>query len=208
MNDDGIDDRDTRGRWKKGHCPNPNGRPRKKPEISDADVHHFMNGAITVTLNGEKRTVTRHALLLHAMYEQALKGKSVNLARMLFKRFEDSEELYAKARMVRKDIGQEILKKRDETGEYDEKLIHEYNDLSELLNGGKPRREPKPPRSRAKPKPPTEPSWRKGPKPESLLKLEREEEAELLAEERERARRLGLPCPQDTSDDDEGPVEF
>lgn len=208
MKDDEFDDRDARGRWKKGHCPNPNGRPRKKPEISDADVHHFRTGAVTVSLNGEKRILTRHEALLHSMYDQAMKGKSVNIARMLYKLFEDSDELHAKARMELKDIGKAILKKRDETGEYDEQLIREYEDLREMLNGGEPRREPKPPRSRAKPKPPIQPTWRKGPKPQSLIDLEKEEEAELLAEARERARRLSLPGPQLGDDDDEGPVEF
>jgi hypothetical protein len=28
------DGRDEDGRWKKGHCPNPNGRPRKAPQRS------------------------------------------------------------------------------------------------------------------------------------------------------------------------------
>jgi Family of unknown function (DUF5681) len=207
MHDDGHGDRDARGRWKKGFCPNPSGRPRKKPPISDADVNHFRTGAVTLTLNGEKRVVSRHEALMHALFDQALKGKSL-IARMLFKRFEDSDELYAKARMELKDIGKAILKKRDEKGEYDEQLIHEYVELSDLLNGGEPRRAPKPPRSRAKPKPPVQSTWRKGPKPQSLIELEKQEEAELLAEERERARRLGLPSPDDANDDDEGPLEF
>ena len=41
MYDDDNSGRDRNGRWRKGHCPNPNGRPRKKPEVSQADVNEF-----------------------------------------------------------------------------------------------------------------------------------------------------------------------
>ena len=81
--------RDNSGRWKKGFCPNPKGRPRNQPEISDSDVGHFKQRVVEVMINGEKRQLSRHELLLHSMYEQAIKGKSVNLARKLFDRFED-----------------------------------------------------------------------------------------------------------------------
>ncbi len=41
MDDNDENGRDAHGRWKKGHCPNLNGRPRKKTPISEADVYHF-----------------------------------------------------------------------------------------------------------------------------------------------------------------------
>ena len=78
FNDDDDNGRDKHGRWKKGYCPNPKGRPRKEPDISDADVGWFKQRMVEATINGEKRWLTRHELLLHSMYEQAIKGKSVN----------------------------------------------------------------------------------------------------------------------------------
>ena len=84
MREDDGDGRDGRGRWKKGFCPNPRGRPRKRPEISDADVHYFMNSGITAKINGEERLMSRAELLIHSMFEQAVKGKNAMLARKLF----------------------------------------------------------------------------------------------------------------------------
>lgn len=196
--------RDNRGRWKKGFCPNPNGRPRKEPAISDSDVGWFKQRVVEVMINGEKRQLTRHELLLHSMFEQAIKGKSVNLARKLFDRFEDVDMTMAKARDVLNEDREAFLKKAYEGGKFDHKRANELIELQEMLNYG---RKPKPRRKtrvRRKPGPAT---WRKGPKPQSLLDLEKKEAAEIRAEERERARKHGLPIePED--DDDEGPAEF
>jgi hypothetical protein len=92
-NDNG---RDERGRWKKGFCPNPNGRPRKQPRTSEADINYFRNTAVEVTINGERRLVTRHELLVNAMFDKAIKG-NVTMQRELFRRFEKSDEIYAEA---------------------------------------------------------------------------------------------------------------
>ena len=42
--------RDARGRWRPGYCPNPKGRPRKKPItiIHEADMQIFGNTLIDV----------------------------------------------------------------------------------------------------------------------------------------------------------------
>ncbi len=167
--EDDNDGRDRRGRWVKGHCPNPTGRPRKMPQISEADVGFFKQTMVEATINGEKRYVSRHELLLHAMYEQALKGK-ISLARKLFDRFESVDTLWAEAHLIKKRIGEKLLEQYNRTGDFDEKLLTEYSELSRNLNYGQ---EAKPPRTR-RTQAGAEPNWRRRPKPQAVLDLERE----------------------------------
>ena len=128
--------RDARGRWTKGHCPNPNGRPKKEPEISDSDVLHFKNSVVTATINGQERVVSRHELLLHSMYDQALKGKT-SIARKLFDRFEDADLTMEKARDAYREMREQFLTKYYENDEFDEKLAEEYLKFLELVIYGK-----------------------------------------------------------------------
>ena len=214
INDDN-DGRGENGRWKKGFCPNPNGRPRKKPEISDADVNHFKNTLMTVTINGEQRRLSRHELLIHSMFEQAIKGKSVLIQRMLFGLFEGSDELREKAKMTYQRVAKQLVGKFRETGDFDETLHEEYRELRYLLTGGgdPDRPAPKGRRARVRRKTPAQPTWRKGPKPQSLLDLEKEEEAEWLAAEADRARLRGHPVDyqfekSSDADEDDDPVDF
>lgn len=188
--------RDKRGRWTKGFCPNPNGRPRKKPPISDADVGYFKQTAVEATINGEKRLLSRHELLLHSAYDQAIKGKSVSLARKLLDRFEDVDLMMAQARDVFQQDAEAFLKKCDETGEFDHTQANKLLALSEALNYGHKRKPPRLPRST------TPATWRNEPKPQSLLDLEKEEAAAFLDEARKRARRGGLPFSPEDEDDD------
>ena len=174
-NDDGRGDN---GRWKKGHCPNPNGRPRKKPEISDADVHHFMTTSVKAMINGELRSLTRQELLLHKMYEQAIKG-SVTMQRKLFERFETSDETFAKLRVAYNEVSKRMLDSYSKTGTFDDKLHEDYLELRYFVTGGNPDRlAPKRRNPRSKKKAAAAPSWRKGPRPQSLIDLERREDEE------------------------------
>ena len=214
MTYDDNDGRDESGRWRKGFCPNPNGRPRKKPEISDADVHHFKNAMMTVTINGEQRHLSRHELLVHSMFEQAIKGKFVLIQRMLYGLFQDSEDLRRKAEMTYQRVAKQIVAKYKKSGEIDETLHEEYRELRYLLtDGGDPDRPtPKGRSRRVRRKPPAGPPWRKGPKPQSLLDLEKEEEAEWLAAKLKRERMHGPPIEyqfeKSDKDDEDGPVDF
>ena len=182
--------RDNSGRWKKGFCPNPKGRPRKEPAISDSDVGYFKQRVVEVMINGEKRQLSRHELLLHSMFDQAIKGKSVNLARKLFDRFEDVDLMRAQAHEMLRNDREAFLEDYYERNKFDEKRAKELIDLHEMLSYG---RKSKPPRKARVRTEPVTPTWRRGPKPQSLLDLEKEEEAEILAEEQARARRFGLP---------------
>ena len=191
--------RDKRGRWTKGFCPNPRGRPRKPPEISDADVGWFKQGVVEVNINGEKRKLTRHELLLHTMFEQAIKGRSVMIAKKLLDSFDKVELLMAQANAALRRDSEAFLEDLHERGKYDEKRAEEIHEFKELLAYGRKTKIRKP-RFR---KNSAFANWRKGPKPQSLLDLEKQEEAELLAEEQARARRHGLKVDAD-DDDKEG----
>lgn len=189
--DDDINGRDRNGRWKKGYCPNPNGRPRKKPPISESDVYHFKQTIVGAAVGGKQTEMTRHALLLHKMYEQALKG-SVLMQRKLFDRFEKSEDTVVEAELHLRHLGRQIIEHHDRTGTIHEGLYDEYRRLYALLNGrehheavNEPERRP---RDRRKPTPIT-PTWRKGPKPQAVLDLEAEWEAAEAAEKAAKANK-------------------
>jgi hypothetical protein len=180
--DNDFDGRDRRGRWVKGHCPNRNGRPRKKPVISDADVGYFKQQMVEATVKGEKCWLTRHELLLHSMFDQALKGK-VSMARKLFDRLESVETLWAEAQALLKRLAQQLLENYDETGKFDDKLLDEYETLRRGLTYDRAPQPERAPRRKAYAEPPT---WRTRPKPQAVLDLERQW-AEEEAEEKARA---------------------
>jgi Family of unknown function (DUF5681) len=188
-NDDG-NGRDKYGRWKKGYCPNPKGRPRKEPDISDADVGWFKQRMVEATINGEKRWLTRHELLLHSMYEQAIKGKSVNITRKLFDRFEDVDMTWAKGRDWLREARAKFLDAYYEDGTIDEKLANEILDLQAMLAYG---RKPKPLRKPRLKKPAGPPSWRKNPKPQFILDLEEEWAKAEAAEKAARSKKDDEP---------------
>lgn len=191
MDDNDENGRDAHGRWKKGHCPNLNGRPRRKTPISEADVYHFKQTLVDAMIGGKPTQTTRHALLLQKMFEQALKG-SVLIQRKLFERFEKSDDTIVEAELELKHLGRQILAHHDKTGAIDEKLYDEYSQLYALLRGrphyeavNEPERRP---RDRKKPTP-IRPTWRKGPKPQAVLDLEAEWAASEAAEKAAKAKK-------------------
>ena len=92
--------RDARGRWRKGHCPNPKGRPRKKvqADYDPRDIRHFSNTMIDVAANGRIETMDRRTALLHKMYESAMKGR-VSMQRFLYAEFERNDVRLAGAQL-------------------------------------------------------------------------------------------------------------
>lgn len=89
--------RDKRGRWQKGFCPNPNGRPPKKERLSDADVLNFKNSQITMKLDGVDRQMSRHEWLMHRAYEIAMKNGSILAIRKLLDLFNEADMSLANA---------------------------------------------------------------------------------------------------------------
>jgi uncharacterized protein DUF5681 len=91
--------RDAGGRWLKGHCPNPRGRPRKK-FLSDhdrGDLRLFGKVVIDVAANGRVERMDRRTALLFKMYESAMKGR-VSMQRFLYNEFALNDERLAKLR--------------------------------------------------------------------------------------------------------------
>jgi hypothetical protein len=88
--------RDASGRWRPGYCPNPKGRPRKKPKtiIHEADIHIFGNTLVDVVSNGQKVSMVRRSALLNKIFESAMKGR-VSQQRFLYKEFERNDERLA-----------------------------------------------------------------------------------------------------------------
>jgi Family of unknown function (DUF5681) len=134
MSDD--DGRDERGRWKKGFCPNRKGRPRKKPPISEADINYFKNTQIEVMINKQPRQLTRHEVLLNAMFDKAMKG-NVTMQRLMHQLFERSDETYIEAQAYLRDLELAYADKL-RRGEEDEKLEREIRIMRSLLSRGHP----------------------------------------------------------------------
>ena len=124
--------RDARGRWQKGHCPNPSGRPRKKAAQRDSDIIHFKNGLIKITLNDKEQVVTRHEALIHMMFARAMKGGSVLITRKLYELFEGADETITNALetldLMRRDY-QQMPNKRTPTAIDLAKQIERLEDL-------------------------------------------------------------------------------
>ena len=98
--DNGEPTRDLNGRWLAGHCPNPKGRPRKKPKVflSEHDLRTFGNMQIDIVANGQEVTMDRRTALLNKIFESAMKGK-ISSQRFLHKEFEKNDEQLAVARI-------------------------------------------------------------------------------------------------------------
>jgi hypothetical protein len=98
--EDDLPTRDANGRWLKGHCPNPKGRPKKKAQedCDPSDIMHFGRAMIDVTAGGQNQTMDRRAALLHKIFESAMKGR-VSSQRFLYKEFENYDKRLAALRV-------------------------------------------------------------------------------------------------------------
>ena len=92
--------RDANGRWKKGYCPNPKGRPRKRkgPNYDPSDIHFFMNTLIEVRTKDGPQLMDRRAALNNKMFEDAMRGK-VSMQRFMYAEFERNDERLAAMRL-------------------------------------------------------------------------------------------------------------
>jgi hypothetical protein len=61
-------------RFKKGRSGNPNGRPRKKPDLY-SELTKVLREPVTITIDGQPETVTVQQALLLRLRDQALRGE-------------------------------------------------------------------------------------------------------------------------------------
>ncbi len=131
--------RDANGRWLKGHCPNPKGRPRKvvQADFNPGDLRHFGSTMIDVMTGGQKEIMDRRAALLHKMYETAMKG-GVLMQRFLYKEFERYAERLAAARVRHERLLTEWIIENPNFGDPDFEIPFEVEieilQLNDLLN--------------------------------------------------------------------------
>ncbi len=87
------DGRDKRGRWV-NVSGNPDGRPKKIPDLDLADIRNFSKKTIKIRIGGEEQELTHHEALVHALFQSAMKGR-ITAQRLLLEKFEQAELSYA-----------------------------------------------------------------------------------------------------------------
>ena len=126
--------RDNRGRWRKGHCPNPKGRPRKNRSSTydPSDIRHFMNSQVELMVGGEPRHLDRKAALMSKIFESAMKGR-VSQQRFLYGIFEKSEAQLSELRQQYHALVSEWIIDNPDFKGLDESLTHhQYHTLITL----------------------------------------------------------------------------
>ena len=95
-----MEGRDKRGRWIKGHCPNPKGRPKKMrfKDYNPSDPKHFFSTQIEVKTADGTQAMDRKAALLHKMFETAMRG-GVMAQRMAWEMIKETEQQIADLRV-------------------------------------------------------------------------------------------------------------
>jgi len=124
--DETNNNRDERGRWRKGHCPNPKGRPRKRigAKYNPGDIHHFMNTQVELMVGGEFQQMDRKAALYSKMFESAMKGR-VSMQRHLMSLFEKGEAELADLRQQYHACVYEWILDNPHYRSFDESLTYE-----------------------------------------------------------------------------------
>ena len=127
----GDNGRDARGRWKKGHCPNPKGRPKKErfKDYNPSDTRHFFNTQIEVmTAEGPQR-MDRRAALLHKVFEKAMKG-GVTAQRLALAMIAENDQRLAELRFHYERMETELIHENPNFKSLDESLtISQRNEL-------------------------------------------------------------------------------
>jgi Family of unknown function (DUF5681) len=76
MNDDsGSKKTPNRGRFSKGHCANPGGRPKASPAPRPSVLEILIDTTLTAVRDGIERTLELKEALQQRTYQDALKGK-------------------------------------------------------------------------------------------------------------------------------------
>ena len=118
--------RDARGRWMKGHCPNPKGRPKKKrfKDYNPSDVRHFVSTQIEVATADGPQLMDRRTALLNKMFEGAMKGKATPL-RMMMAMIKENDQQMAELRLQYERLERELIHDNPGFEGIDESLTHQ-----------------------------------------------------------------------------------
>jgi len=87
--------RDARGRWMKGHCPNPKGRAKKQrfTDYNPSDRRHFFSTQVEVMTADGPQMMTRQTALLNKNFELAMNGKVTSMRMMMAEINENNQQL-------------------------------------------------------------------------------------------------------------------
>ena len=118
--------RDARGRWRKGHCPNPKGRPKKKrfKDYNPSDLRHFFSTLVEVTTAGGPEMMDRKTALLYKLYEGAMKGKITPL-RMMMAMIKENDQQMAELRLHYERLEREFIHDNPDFEGIDESLTRQ-----------------------------------------------------------------------------------
>lgn len=71
----GSGTRNNRGRFSKGESGNPGGRPKKPAAPRSSPLNVLIDRELTITRNGQPRSITTEEALQQKTYQEALNGK-------------------------------------------------------------------------------------------------------------------------------------
>ncbi|MBV1868419.1 MAG: hypothetical protein KUG69_11020 [Marinosulfonomonas sp.] len=104
--------RDSKGRYIKGHNPNPKGRPKKVPQKPTSSFDVIFDRKITLTAaDGSCRELTAEQALQHATLKAALEGKAGAINRVV-------KWLIKRERWIRKEAEKKAARAKKYDGAY------------------------------------------------------------------------------------------
>jgi len=128
--------RDARGRWVKGHCPNPKGRPRKQrfKDYNPSDVRHFVSTQIEVATADGPQLMDRRTAFLNKIFEGAMKGKATQ-TRMMLAMIKENDQQLAELRVHFEHLVRSLILNNPHFESIDESLtVQQRAELFALAN--------------------------------------------------------------------------
>ncbi len=118
--------RDARGRWKKGHCPNRKGRPKRKrfKNYDPSDPRHFFSTQIEVMTADGPQEMDRKAAVMHKLFESAMKG-GATAQRMVFAMIEKNDRQLAELRLEYERLEAKLIHDNPDFKDLDESLTRQ-----------------------------------------------------------------------------------
>ncbi len=118
--------RDARGRWMKGHCPNPKGRPKKirLGNYDPSDPRHFFSTLVEVMTADGPQAMDRRTALLYKVYEGAMTSKVTSM-RMMMAMIKENDQQMAELRLQYERLESELILDNPDFEGIDESLTRQ-----------------------------------------------------------------------------------